>query len=110
LNRHGGTEMSEFEVRDVEDMREHYALTLDRWVQRLEQHAQEAIQTTDEITYRTWKLYMAASAHAFRSGRIRLYQMLLSKPDSGQCHLPLTRRDWYDDTKRVTRRRFSIRL
>jgi hypothetical protein len=32
---------------------------------------------------------MAASAHAFRIGRIHLYQMLLSKPDCDQCHLPL---------------------
>jgi cyclopropane-fatty-acyl-phospholipid synthase len=88
-------ETSGFEVRDVEGLREHYARTLNHWVQRLEQHTQEARQATDDITYRTWKLYMAASAHAFRTGRIHLYQMLLSKPDYGQCHLPPTRQDWY---------------
>ncbi len=93
-------EMSGFEVRDVENLREHYALTLDRWVQRLEQRATEARQTTDDITYRTWKLYMAASAHAFRRGRIQLHQILLSKPGHGQCHLPFTRKDWYDGAGR----------
>jgi cyclopropane-fatty-acyl-phospholipid synthase len=91
-------EMCGFEVRDVEGLREHYALTLDRWVQRLDEHADEACQATDDITYRTWKLYMAASAHAFRAGRINLYQILLSKPDQGRCNLPLTRRDWYEAT------------
>ncbi len=89
-------EMSGFEVRDIENLSEHYALTLDRWVQRLEQRAIEARQTTDDIIYRTWKLYMVASAHAFRTARIRLYQMLLSKPDHGRCQLALTRQDWYD--------------
>src|SRR6266571_4118007 len=90
-------EMSGFEVRDVESLREHYALTLDSWVQRLEQHAEEACRVTDDVTYRTWRLYMVASARAFRTGRINLYQVLLSKPDHGKCHFPLTRRDWYEN-------------
>jgi cyclopropane-fatty-acyl-phospholipid synthase len=87
-------ELSGFEVRDVEDLSEHYALTLDRWVQRLEEHSQEARQVTDDVTYRTWKLYMAASAHGFRVGRIHLYHLLLWKPGQDQ-HFPLTRKDWY---------------
>ncbi len=90
-------EMCGFEVRDVESLRVHYALTLDNWVQRLEQHAQEARRATDDVTYRIWKLYMVASARAFRTGHINLYQVLLSKPDHGDCHFPLTRRDWYED-------------
>jgi cyclopropane-fatty-acyl-phospholipid synthase len=38
---------------------------------------------------------MAGSAYGFWSGRIGIYQSLLSKPDHGDSRLPLTRADWY---------------
>ncbi len=88
-------EISGFEVRDVESLREHYALTLRRWVARLEAHAAEARHFTSDVTYRIWRLYMAASIHAFQTGRVNIYQTLLAKPDHGNSKLPLTRTDWY---------------
>jgi cyclopropane-fatty-acyl-phospholipid synthase len=88
-------ESSGFEVRDVESLREHYALTLGHWVRRLEESADEARRVVDETTYRVWRLYMSGSAHGFRTGRINVYQALLSKPDLGESGLPLTRDDWY---------------
>src|SRR3990172_6904112 len=45
-------EWAGFEVRDVENLREHYALTLRHWVNRLEARRAEAIALTDEVTYR----------------------------------------------------------
>ncbi|HWG19261.1 MAG TPA: cyclopropane-fatty-acyl-phospholipid synthase family protein [Terracidiphilus sp.] len=78
-------EMSGWEVRHVEGLGEHYALTLDHWVRRLQQHTEQARQATDETTCRTWKLYMAGSARGFRTGRVHLYQMLLAKPDATAC-------------------------
>jgi len=85
-----------FEVRDVESLREHYALTLRRWVERLESKHVEALQTVDEVTYRVWRLYMSGSAAGFDSGRLNVYQTLLVKPGSdGASGLPLTRADWY---------------
>jgi len=85
-----------FEVRDVESLREHYTLTLRRWVERLEANRDEAIRLTSEETFRVWKLYMAGSAHRFRIGRLNLHQALLSKPDGrGASRLPLLRADWY---------------
>jgi cyclopropane-fatty-acyl-phospholipid synthase len=90
-------ELSGFEVRDVESLREHYALTLHHWVRRLEAHAEEARQITDDVTYRIWRLYMAGASHGFRSGRLNLYQALLAKPVHGRSGLPLTRADWYRD-------------
>ena len=88
-------ELSGFEVRDLESLREHYALTLHKWVQRLEAHAEEARRITDDRTYRIWRLYMAGSAHLFRTGRLNVYQTLLAKPRHGDSGLPLTREDWY---------------
>ena len=90
-------ELSGFEVRDVESLREHYALTLHHWVRRLEAHSEEARQITDDVTYRIWRLYMAGASHAFRSGRLNLYQTLLVKPLQGRSGLPLRREDWYRD-------------
>jgi cyclopropane-fatty-acyl-phospholipid synthase len=84
-----------FEVRDVESLREHYALTLRHWVRRLEAQRAAAADATDETTYRVWRAYMAGSAHGFETGRLNVYQALLVKQDRGRSRLPLTREDWY---------------
>jgi cyclopropane-fatty-acyl-phospholipid synthase len=84
-----------FEVRDVESLREHYALTLGHWVQRLEARHDEARRHTDEVAYRIWRLYMAGARYSFRHNRLNLYQILLAKPDRGRSGLPLQRTDWY---------------
>jgi cyclopropane-fatty-acyl-phospholipid synthase len=83
------------EVRDVENLREHYELTLHRWVEGLRRNSETLLQYVSEVTYRIWLLYMAGSAAAFRRGDIAVYQVLLSRPDRGQSKLPLTREDWY---------------
>ena len=84
-----------FEVRDVENLREHYELTLRQWVAGLKAHREELLLQVPERTYRIWLLYMAGSAAAFRRGNIAIYQTLLSRPDGGKSGLPLTRSDLY---------------
>jgi hypothetical protein len=84
-----------FEVRDVESLREHYALTLRHWVRRLEARHDEARRAADEATYRVWRLFMSGSAYGFQVGRLNVYQALLAKPRAGASNLPLTRADWY---------------
>lgn len=84
-----------FEVRDVESLREHYVLTLQHWLRRLEERRREARRFVDERTFRLWKLYLAGAAHTFRTGRNNVYQVLLAKPLHGESGLPLTRSDWY---------------
>ena len=85
-----------FEVRDVESLREHYALTLRHWVRRLEAQHEQALKFVDEPTYRVWRLFMSGSAYGFSAGRLNVYQALLVKPDGrGRSGLPLTRDDWY---------------
>ncbi len=89
-------EESGFEVRDVESLREHYILTLARWVRNLENRHADSLTHVDEPTYRVWRAYMSASEFGFRSGRLNLYQSLLFKPSGpGPSGLPLTREDWY---------------
>ncbi|MEO6874028.1 MAG: cyclopropane-fatty-acyl-phospholipid synthase family protein [Opitutaceae bacterium] len=95
--RTGAAESAGFEVRDVENLREHYALTCRHWVRRLEACHERALAFVSEPTYRIWRLYMAGSAHGFDHGDLALYQVLLSKPGpGGHAGLPLTRHDWYD--------------
>ena len=93
-------EKAGLEVRDVESLREHYALTLRHWVRRLEAHHDEALRLIDEPTYRVWRLFMSGSAHGFTRGRLNVYQTLLVKPDAdGRSDLPLGRIDWYAGAK-----------
>jgi cyclopropane-fatty-acyl-phospholipid synthase len=88
-------EQARLEARDVESLREHYILTLQNWVRRLEARADEARKLTNETTYRIWRLYMAGAADGFRSARGNIHQTLLVRPDRGISGLPLTRADWY---------------
>jgi cyclopropane-fatty-acyl-phospholipid synthase len=85
------------EVRDVENLREHYALTLRHWVSRLEARKEEAIAIAGESVYRTWRLYMTSSALEFDRGSINVNQTLFSKPKPGEHTVPLTRSHLYED-------------
>lgn len=96
---------SGFEVRDVENLREHYTRTLRAWVSNLERNRDDAVAAAGMQAYRAWRLYMAGSAQGFRTGRLGLFQSLLAKPlASGMIpDLPATRRDLYTpDTVRVS--------
>jgi cyclopropane-fatty-acyl-phospholipid synthase len=84
-----------FEARDVESIREHYALTLRRWVANLEAHWAEAVRATSPGRARVWRLYMAASALSFERNRIGVNQILAVKtPEGGGSGVPLRARDW----------------
>ncbi|MBL3669653.1 class I SAM-dependent methyltransferase [Streptomyces sp. M2CJ-2] len=88
-------ERAGFETRDVESLREHYALTLRRWVANLEAGWGRAVALAGPGRARVWLLYMAASALAFEHGRIGVNQVLAVKtPDSGTSGLPLRARTW----------------
>jgi cyclopropane-fatty-acyl-phospholipid synthase len=93
----GYSEHVGFEVRDVENLREHYAQTLRFWVANLERSADQAKAAADERTYRIWRLYMAGSAQGFTSGTMSIFQSLLAKPHAdGRAEVPMTRRALYE--------------
>ena len=84
-----------FEVRDVESLREHYALTLREWVANLEQGWDEAARLTSLGRARIWRLYMAGSALAFEGNQIGVNQVLAVKPTThGASGMPRTRADF----------------
>ncbi|MEV8423234.1 cyclopropane-fatty-acyl-phospholipid synthase family protein [Streptomyces niveus] len=85
-----------FEARDVESLREHYALTLRHWVRNLEEHWPEAVRATSPGRARVWRLYMAASALSFEHNRIGVNQILAVRPrESGDASVPLRARTWH---------------
>ena len=89
-----------FETRDVESLREHYALTLKNWLQRYEAHEAEILDMLGPIGYRQWRIYLAGARWVFESGYNSIHQALLYKPRDGRAaytDLPLTRDDWYAD-------------
>ncbi|WP_043264649.1 cyclopropane-fatty-acyl-phospholipid synthase family protein [Streptomyces sp. CT34] len=91
----GQLEEAGFEVRDVEAIREHYALTLRQWVANLEAHWAAAVRLTSPGRARVWRLYMAASALSFERNRIGVNQVLAVRtPDSGAAGMRLRARDW----------------
>lgn len=88
-------EQAGFEVRDVESIREHYALTLRRWVANLEADWERAQQLTSPGRARVWRLYMAASALAFEHNRLGVNQVLAVRATgAGASGMPLRARTW----------------
>ncbi|MFI1967038.1 class I SAM-dependent methyltransferase [Streptomyces pathocidini] len=84
-----------FEVRDVEAIREHYAMTLRQWVANLVEHWAEAVRLASPGRARIWQLYMAASAVSFERNRIGVNQVLAVRtPESGGARMPLRARTW----------------
>jgi cyclopropane-fatty-acyl-phospholipid synthase len=78
------------EIRDLESMREHYALTLRHWVANLAENREAAVAEVGVERERVWRLYMTASALAFERGDVSIHQLLVAIP-GGQHPLELAR-------------------
>jgi cyclopropane-fatty-acyl-phospholipid synthase len=87
-------ERAGLEVLDLENLRPHYALTCRAWVARLQRNRDACLALVDRDTYRTWLLYLAASAVGFLQGTTDVYQILLAKRSAAQRR-HLTRRYLY---------------
>lgn len=78
-----------FEARHVENLREHYALTLRAWVKNLEDNWDACVADVGEGRARVWRLYMAGSAVNFEEGRTQIHQTLAVKSPGGRSGMPL---------------------
>jgi cyclopropane-fatty-acyl-phospholipid synthase len=84
-----------FEVRDVEALREHYAMTLRAWVNNLRGSWQDAQRLVPPSRARTWLLYLAACVLAFEHGNLTIHQVVaVRQGEHGASSLPLTRDQW----------------
>jgi cyclopropane-fatty-acyl-phospholipid synthase len=78
-----------FEVRHVESLREHYALTLRHWVDNLAKRFDEAVEEIGIERARVWRLYMAGSAVGFERHHLEIHQVLNVRPLEGQSNMDL---------------------
>jgi cyclopropane-fatty-acyl-phospholipid synthase len=88
-------ESAGFQVRDVENLKEHYVYTVRHWLRRLQERSEDIKKVTDEVTYRAHRIYLAAAIHEFEVQTAHVYQAVLVKSDTGSTGLPLTRDGWY---------------
>lgn len=67
-----------FSVLDVENLRLHYAWTLEHWLERFEAQVDRVREMFDEEFVRLWRLYLASSIYAFDYGGLQLFQVVFS--------------------------------
>ena len=89
------------EVVDVENLRRHYAPTLDAWAERFERRWPE-IQALDPQRFterfrRIWRSYLVGCAEMFRSpaGYTHLFQIVFSKGNLTRGNYPMSRAHLY---------------
>jgi len=80
-------------VTDVENLRWHYARTLEHWLERFEKAEGRVRALYDERFVRTWRLYLASSLAAFRTGSVQLFQVAFRR--AGGADWPWTREALY---------------
>jgi cyclopropane-fatty-acyl-phospholipid synthase len=85
------------EIVDIENLRRHYAPTLDAWAERFDRNW-ESIHALDpgrfdEKFRRVWRTYLISCAEMFRSpaGRTHLFQIVFSKGNITRDNYPMSR-------------------
>ena len=89
-------EQNDFSVLDIENLRLHYAKTLQHWSQRYDDHITQIEELFDETFVPVWRLYLAGSLAAFTSGTLQLFQVLFSR--RGNSDVQWTRNHLYRES------------
>ena len=84
----------DFSVLDVENLRLHYAKTLEHWLQRYEANVDRLTEMFDPEFVRAWRLYLAGSLTAFKTGSMQLFQVSFARPSHNL--IPWTRQYLYE--------------
>ncbi len=82
-----------FSILDVENLRQHYAKTLEHWAENYEQNVEKVKEMFDEAFVRRWRLFLNGSIAGFKYGNTRLFQVLFSNGINNE--LPPTRAHVY---------------
>lgn len=78
-----------FHLVHTESLRQHYALTLDRWYENFCQHLEEIERKFDRRFVRMWGLYLQGCAASFRISGLNVYQLLFTKGINNDLSLTL---------------------
>jgi cyclopropane-fatty-acyl-phospholipid synthase len=90
----GVLEPARFSVLDVENLRLHYARTLEHWLERYERAAGSVARMFDERFVRMWRMYLACSIATFRVGGLQLFQVVFARESNN--NIPWTRNHLYE--------------
>ena len=82
-------EPTDLAVADVENLRLHYARTLEHWRDRFEASFDRAVEMYDRAFARAWRVYLAGSIAGFKTGSMQLFQVVFAR--NGHNGLPWTR-------------------
>ena len=86
-------EPQNYSVLDVENLRMHYAKTLEHWLARFDASFNTVVHKYGMDFARMWRLYLAGSIASFRAGSLQLFQVLFA---GSQCQsVPWTRERLY---------------
>jgi cyclopropane-fatty-acyl-phospholipid synthase len=66
-------------ILDVENLRAHYAKTLEHWLERFEGSAGEVAAMFGPEFVRTWRLYLSGATAGFRAGTLQLFQIVFAR-------------------------------
>jgi cyclopropane-fatty-acyl-phospholipid synthase len=92
-------EPGEFSILDVENLRMHYARTLEWWLKGFEDHFSDVVARFGAGFARMWRLYLAGSIAAFRVGSLQLFQVVFA---GRQCaSQPWNRAYLYDSSEPI---------
>jgi len=83
------------EVRDVENLRRHYARTCALWTENFENNADRIRATCDPKTFRIWHVYLAGCAYGFAHDWVSLYQIVCGKAGDTPDLMPWSRKYMY---------------
>ena len=86
-------EPARFSVLDIENLRLHYARTLEHWLERYERAAEKIAGMFDERFVRMWRMYLACSIATFRVGGLQLFQVVFARESNND--IPWTRSHLY---------------
>jgi len=89
----------DFSVLDVENLRLHYAKTLEHWLSRFEKSAGRVSEMFGGQFVRMWRLYLAGSMVSFRAGALQLFQIVFARPNCRR--IPWTRAYLYAKEKLI---------
>ena len=84
-----------FSILDVENLRLHYAKTLEMWAENYEQNVEKVMELFNEAFVRRWRLFFNISIAGFKFGESRLFQILFSNGLNNS--LPTTRTHVYHE-------------
>ena len=89
----------DFSVLDIENLRSHYAKTLENWLERFEKSAERVSEMFGPEFVRAWRLYLAGSVAGFRVGTLQLFQVVFARRACQR--IPGTRAHLYRDEQDV---------